>query len=657
MKIISKIKNKLNNKVQSFLHTQLLNRWSNPPTRGASEWERLYHTNPRMNPVRRIAQDVASVNWFVKDSRDNIVENTALTKLIKKPNPIAWFTWYNINYIKEVHLLVNGEAFWVTEKNSRGEVEEIWIVPPSWVRETPTIGSDFFIISPPHTTDIHVQSEDMIYFIDINASDPFGRGVGQVKQIGDEIETDEYMSRYAKKFFYNDATPPVTITAPNAQASDIERLQSKWNERSGGLINAHKPMILPWDAKIQILKQTEKEMDFIESRKFLRDMSNQNFNIPPEIMGIIENSNRATIDSAYTLYAKNVLTSRLMLTKDVFNNQLINDERLAVEYENIIPEDKEFNLKVANEGFKNGAITKNEWRISNGYEKTAKGDVYHIPFTFIEVEAKNDNKKIIKKKEYNEKQKLILWKTFDNIVLQVSKKLEIEMNNFFEAQAELLRKKTIQLLGNKSIQAKQGLPEIFLEAIFNFAEQNEELKKLLLPFILEASSSGVSETIELYKLQIESDFVEKNMVDWWDNYAGTQAYYINDTTQKIIKKEVRNYLEEGLSVTQLADNIKKKIVDIGKSRAVLIARTESHNAVQGGVYNTYKDADIPFIKWLTSKDERVRSSHEAIDGQIRRRGELFSNGLKYPGDSSGSLSEFERCRCVLIIPELEESLI
>ena len=47
------------------------------------------------------------------------------------------------------------------------------------------------------------------------------------------------------------------------------------------------------------------ELDFVESRKFLRDSANQHFHIPPEIMGILENSNRSTIDSAFYLLNKN----------------------------------------------------------------------------------------------------------------------------------------------------------------------------------------------------------------------------------------------------------------------------------------------------------------------------------------------------------------
>ena len=46
-------------------------------------------------------------------------------------------------------------------------------------------------------------------------------------------------------------------------------------------------------------------------RKFLRDTIYQTYGIPPEVLGIIENSNRATADAAMYIYGILVLTPRL----------------------------------------------------------------------------------------------------------------------------------------------------------------------------------------------------------------------------------------------------------------------------------------------------------------------------------------------------------
>jgi uncharacterized protein with gpF-like domain len=45
---------------------------------------------------------------------------------------------------------------------------------------------------------------------------------------------------------------------------------------------------------------------------------------------------------------------------------------------------------------------------------------------------------------------------------------------------------------------------------------------------------------------------------------------------------------------------------------------------------------------------RTEPFNHAIDGERRRRGEPFSNGLRYPGDPAGAAANVINCRCVVI---------
>ncbi len=51
--------------------------------------------------------------------------------------------------------------------------------------------------------------------------------------------------------------------------------------------------------------------------------------------------------------------------------------------------------------------------------------------------------------------------------------------------------------------------------------------------------------------------------------------------------------------------------------------------------------------WATQGDRRVRHSHEKIDGMVRKDGEPFPNGLRFPGDPEGPPEETSNCRCAL----------
>lgn len=95
-------------------------------------------------------------------------------------------------------------------------------------------------------------------------------------------------------------------------------------------------------------------------------------------------------------------------------------------------------------------------------------------------------------------------------------------------------------------------------------------------------------------------------------------------------------------------------------RAVTIGRTEALRAVHAGTDEAYRqaveegllDGDQLRRKWVTARDERVRSSHRHLGGMVRGPDETFpgANGaLRFPGDPAAPASETVRCRCALSV--------
>lgn len=54
-------------------------------------------------------------------------------------------------------------------------------------------------------------------------------------------------------------------------------------------------------------------------------------------------------------------------------------------------------------------------------------------------------------------------------------------------------------------------------------------------------------------------------------------------------------------------------------------------------------------QWITVGDDRVRRSHEDIDGEIVGIDEKFGNGLMFPNDPAGPPQETDNCRCSMEI--------
>lgn len=104
--------------------------------------------------------------------------------------------------------------------------------------------------------------------------------------------------------------------------------------------------------------------------------------IPPEMLGIVENSNRATIDAATLLMAEQVVIPRLEFQRSYFQEFLVRDydERLIVDYVSPVRED----IEAQAEALKATpwAATVNEHRQRAGLpplEDEAEGKLHPIP--------------------------------------------------------------------------------------------------------------------------------------------------------------------------------------------------------------------------------------------------------------------------------------
>jgi len=97
---------------------------------------------------------------------------------------------------------------------------------------------------------------------------------------------------------------------------------------------------------------------------------------------------------------------------------------------------------------------------------------------------------------------------------------------------------------------------------------------------------------------------------------------------------------------QIGQKIRDFYDDRSLYKAMRVARTEVSAAAGFGQREAAKQSGIVKIKrWVSSRDDRVRDSHQMMDGEERQLDEAYSNGLMYPGDPSGDPSESIQCRC------------
>lgn len=362
-------------------------RFSPPPERNTEGWLRAFGRNPRLAPVGKIAGDLASVPGKLyrvgRNGDKREIKVHPFLDFIARPSPLPEMSASAFWRLFEIYLLIKGESFALIERGRSGQPLELWPVPPHWVQETPSLGHPQYKIRNANGEIITVPMEDMFVQKELNPLDPYGRGLGIAEAVADEVEADEMMTKFAKTIFNNDATPPTLISVPGLRKEQFERVKENWEERHRGLMNAHKMGFIPSEATAIRLTDSIKDMDFNESRKVYRDFVNSHFSVPPEVMGIVENSNRATATLAKTLYAENILSVRLAARQNAVNEILLPwfGDDLLYEYDDIIPQDAEFQLLKSKDGVANCAMTINEWREANGMDTVQWGDALLTPMS------------------------------------------------------------------------------------------------------------------------------------------------------------------------------------------------------------------------------------------------------------------------------------
>lgn len=128
---------------------------------------------------------------------------------------------------------------------------------------------------------------------------------------------------------------------------------------------------------------------------------------------------------------------------------------------------------------------------------------------------------------------------------------------------------------------------------------------------------------------------------------GTMDRIIGDIMENLSESYV-----QGLGIDDAAGELDKVFTSMEDFELKRIARTEINQAQNTGAYMTEQELGIDYHQWWTAQDDRVRGNdpadiadHVYLHGQIVKVGEPFSNGLLYPLDTSGDISEWINCRC------------
>ena len=680
--------NKASTLVGNSIRSVMTVKWSYAARRASTAYSELFHTSPRLDAVDIIATDCANAEFKIYRKVDRRKGKSEMEPVYDHPaydlleNPVPGrpdFDGFILRYLTEVYCEIHGECFWLLVRDARGIPRECYVIPTTWMITTPSVSQPKYLMMPLGNTSsasILLDPEDVIWHKNPDAVQPYARGRGRTEAIGDQLETSEYADKWQKNFFFNDATPRTVMTMPGASDDQLKAFKAAWNQEFRGVSNANKTGFVGWDAKLLVVGTSPKEMDFSESLKNLAAVCDQHYQMPPEMRGILRDSNRSTIDSARYLYAVNVLTKRFKRRESILTAQylpMFGSDEFFFQFENPVQEDKEFEFKVLTEGFKLGTVDVDEWRVGMGM-KAWGGEVgksrglpkpepenkpgeepkeeLEEPIALPESEVKPKAKTFrVLRKKLTEEELAALWAKFEEIAKQAELPFEKGVKAVAKEQKAKFKALFEGYMGDGE-DPEQALTKATVE-IYGVEAVNASVFKKLAPAWAKAIRNGYDIANNLLGGGVNWKLYREEFSKWVVDYGLEQAKEINGTTKDELlglRPVVAQGVKDGWSADQVSAKLMGVYDKLGKSRADLIARTETMMTLNHGSFTVYEAEGVTKKQWLHSSHGDPRINH----ADMMRLGPMPIGykypvapdiEMAYPGDEAGGAQENCNCRC------------
>ena len=162
-----------------------------------------------------------------------------------------------------------------------------------------------------------------------------------------------------------------------------QRLALDWQQQHEGFWRIAKPRFASRKLGIHEFQQADhRKLEMTKLREALKDTIRQVWGIPPEIMGIVEpGASRATISRADYIFSKWVIEPRLEAFRALLQVRVVPeyDERIIIDYDSPIQDDKDFELEVATAA--PFSLSIDEWRAMGQRESLGdeRGKLHAMP--------------------------------------------------------------------------------------------------------------------------------------------------------------------------------------------------------------------------------------------------------------------------------------
>ena len=639
--------------------------------------------------ISLVASNAASAPlkaWKLDDNNRVPVEHP-LIELLGKPNPRQ--SRYEFSEMIDTFLNLEGNAFIVKQP------DELWLARPDRMRQV-IVDNDLagYVYIREDYGKIPFLPDEVIHAKMPNPGDPYdglGRGLPPLNVAAHATDVDNQATDFLGAFFKNAAVPYGMLTTKNILEDDeVTRIRARLSEQYAGSNRWHEMMILDAEASYQKLGADISEIAWPDLRRVTETRICMAFKVPPIMVGAQAGLERSTFanteQSEKQLWRQKIVPDNERIASAFTNSyygELPDGVFLAHDYSEVesLQESRNDMFARAQQGASGGWITVNDARAEVDLPPVDGGDVFLRPLMVQAVDAAATVDELTEEDEPvdviegEDPEEELSRKSFEELGKRFHKTFDLIARSwearFLEASRDQFAKELVEMqaiLGSKH--RKDALTFInFEKAMAEYMDMHgiEEWELLFLPLftgLLAEQSVLWAETLGVGVWDIANPEVQVFIKEYSFKFADG----LGTTTKTGLRGLVSSGQAEGWSINKLRDELTGIYGGWDKTRAEMIARTETIRSSNAGAVMSYKQAGIEYKQWFTAQDGQVcgfcQEMHNKIVGVSENywaMGDTMSVdvpdekpiSMTFSYEDVGEPPLHPNCRCT-ILPVVEE---
>jgi HK97 family phage portal protein len=497
---------------------------------------------------------------------------------------------------------------------------------------------------------INVSVDDLVHFKLPDPTDPKAQGLSLLYSIQNAVTLINECDRLLAEYLFHGAQPlTILITKSSLPEATKQRIIERIQSRHGRGQRFKWLLLEGSDYDTKTIDTSFKAGDLVEMRRILREEILACLNVPPAVVGIYEYANYANAREQTKIFWRETIIPLLRLIEETLNTQFfpkVNPQLWCAYDLSQVEALKENIAEVANSLgnlVDRGIITINEARETLGFQDPLSwGDAWWGNLNIVPIAQQKPQQKSATGDELIVVTKRIprtykeMWLKF----LRLHDRYERHVREAIKDYAQSLRRR---LKSDLNAYFRKDITDF----LFNLDEEAEELAKILLP----ALEDILRDTPKAFEVEVDPLIYDAKVKARLLTFK-RRIRWITETTWEQLRQKLGDALAEGGGWSDLIGAVEEVLGDLETWRAERIARTETTAALNMGYEESLKATGVRRKMWVTAHDERVRESHQQMEGEIVDLDDYFvlpsGARLRFPCDPEGQPEEVINCRCTIV---------